>query len=63
MLKVAVCQHERPVGAAACVPLVIHEHDVVLNVVVCQHERPVGAAACVPVTSQEQVVLLKVADS
>ena len=32
VLKVAVCQHERPVGCAACVPVTSHAHDVVLKV-------------------------------
>ena len=61
MLKVAVCQHERPVGAATCVPLTSQVQDVVLNAAVCQHESPVGAAGWVPVTSQEQLVVLNTA--
>ena len=51
MLKEAVCQHERPVGAAACVPLTSHEQDAVLKEADCQHERPVGCAGvCITVT-------------
>ena len=34
VLKLAVCQHERPDGAGACVPLVTHEHVDVLNATV-----------------------------
>jgi hypothetical protein len=47
VLKVAVCQHESPVGAAGCVPVTTQAQVVVLKVAVCQHESPVGAAGCV----------------
>ena len=59
MLKEAVCQHERPIGAAVCVPLTTHKQDVVLKDAVSQHKRPVGGAACIPLTTHEQDVVLK----
>ena len=61
MLKFAVCQHERPVGAATCVPLTSQVQDIVLNAAVCQHESPVGAASCEPLTTHAHVVVFKVA--
>ena len=58
-MKVAVCQHERPVGCVGCVPIVFHKQVVVLKVPnVSQHER-VGTAGA-PLTSQAHVVVLNI---
>ena len=61
MLNAVVCQHERPVGAAACEPLITQAQVPVLNAVVCQHERPVGCAACEPLTTHEHMTVLNTA--
>ena len=59
MVNVAVCQHERPVGATACVPLTTQEQFAVFKIADCQQER-VGCTACVPLVTHAHAVVLNV---